>query len=364
MVLQRVQFFFFFFFAVIVAVLVVSPVVQAGSCSATLYVNDPFLNGLSFPKGVPSGTIQDWQAKNAGTDIKYSITNLAPTISIAHEGTRQGAVSNLDTETTIANRYGSTGWAIGSIYSSIHYQGSNLTVGQNFSATPDPTWVSLNGTDISKIANTTAGVTFTPTATNVYLIRITDSNDKNFERVVKLYVVSITATRDQLILRWDVLKDSEGLQLCGVEAEGHPIDPTVVDNSDFFGATPGWVIAVSIVLFVISLCLMISVIFLCFRTFRQGSDYNRIQRLVDTSFMWLKKGMKFGKKNKQKPKFSKEWRKDPSYASASIYQMFSKKWRSWPSADHEGHVKRTNPVTFKVSSSEAVSLDHREILPS
>lgn len=118
--------------------------------------------------------------------------------------------------------------------------------------------MSLNESDISGILNTTSGAKFQPEISNIYLIRITDSSNKNFERVVKLYVDSIG--QDHIVIRWDVLKDYQSLRLCGVLDRSKPIDPRVYENSSFFGSTPGWVIAIAVGLFVIAFLLIIFVV--------------------------------------------------------------------------------------------------------
>jgi len=228
---------------------------HALSCTSTLFSKDPLLSGLSFPEGNPNGIYDNYVVYNAGTDIIFGVYNPPSNLTLGVEGGRLAAVVDLGTEQEFRNTYGiEPTVTMFAPYYTIHYDdNSNLVYGQSYT-NGKLSWATFPSSITNQLNNVAYYTNFYPVAGHFILARITDTYDSKFERIVKLVIMSVESS--EVTIRWDVLKDSEGMKSCASSNSGHSLDTSILastqyySTSNFFGGVPGWVIACTVILFV------------------------------------------------------------------------------------------------------------------
>jgi hypothetical protein len=123
--------------------------------------------------------------------------------------TRRSSYVDLGTEVELKSKYNMLA-PFGCAYMSIHYQGEQLMIAEDFQ------WYNFQPLNLSDLVggNLSAhrqNVTFIPAEGHIYLIRQTDTKDKEFVRDVKLLVVQYRVPKPNqatISVRWDVLRDT------------------------------------------------------------------------------------------------------------------------------------------------------------
>jgi len=216
------------------------------SCFAQLYALDPLLSGITFPEGKSTGVVDDWQYEQPDADLVYTVQNNIVRLLVAPQANRSSAIVSLGTEDTIRRSYQITDNVKQfTPYFSINYPNKllPLAIAQDINGSRI-IWTYMNDTQ-PKLNQTSPNNSFTPLLANTYLIRIVDSRNPNFERIVKLFISGLS---EIVSIRWDVVRDTSGLSICKIESDPSSVFPSI-ENDEFFGSTPGWVKAAVGVLF-------------------------------------------------------------------------------------------------------------------
>ncbi len=116
------------------------------------------------------------------------------------------AFVDLGTGTTLRKKYFvSSDVPSGSVYISIHFDDEDKLVLAD--SKNNGTFQEFLASDISGLWTPTTAPSFTPILGHIYLFNITDSEDDDFNRVVKL--VPLEKSSGTVLFRWDVLKDKK-----------------------------------------------------------------------------------------------------------------------------------------------------------
>jgi hypothetical protein len=166
----------------------------------TLYALDPLTSSLCFADGKDGSVFHENQTLNRCSDLNFGGYS-ADGFSVAVEGSRLGVIIDLGDAGELEARYGyseTVGNAQG--FASLHAEGGKLFVlkdrrPQTFQELKESAQLFAEGKATAR-APVRVG--------HIYLVRITDQYDKNFQRLAKLKVVSY-APGESVTIRWQVL---------------------------------------------------------------------------------------------------------------------------------------------------------------
>jgi hypothetical protein len=168
--------------------------------TATLYSADPISQTLCFGTGLPGRIFQSHQVRNHCSDIEFGNYNPG-SFTLGVEGARVAAIVDLGTALDLAHRYGfqeTTGYGQG--FASLRFDNGKVLVLKNYEA---------NSTQELKesaalFAEGKPGANTPVQQGHIYLARITDRNDKQFQRMVKFIVIGYTPDQS-VTIRWQLL---------------------------------------------------------------------------------------------------------------------------------------------------------------
>ena len=170
------------------------------STISTLYSNDPIAHSLCFADGKEGGSIQKGGVYNRCSHIEFD-NYRAGHLSVAVEGGNVGRIVDLGTAKDMVTLYG---------------YGETVGNGQGFASIEfrdGKIWIAKEMYKPERQELTQAAGLFEPgestasaeaKAGHIYLARITDRNDKNFQIVVKLLVLSVRPG-ESVTFRWELL---------------------------------------------------------------------------------------------------------------------------------------------------------------
>jgi len=166
----------------------------------TLYQRDPLAAKVSFATGAYGSVFQDHQVKNQQSDLDFGHYH-ANQFSVGIEGGRVGAIVDLGTPETLQQEYGyreSVGGGQG--FASIRMEKGRLVILADFARqTTQP----LRNT--SALFGELRPQAHAPIQDNhVYVLRIRDEHDRQFERLAKLLVVRYEPGVS-VTLRWQAI---------------------------------------------------------------------------------------------------------------------------------------------------------------
>lgn len=166
----------------------------------TLYQRDPIAGKVSLATGAYGGVFQDHQVKNHQSDLDFGHYH-ANEFSVGIEGGRIGAIVDLGTPEALQQAYGygeSVGGGQG--FASIRMEKGQLVILADFNKqTTQP----LRNT--SGLFGTLQSGAHAPIYDNhVYVVRIRDSHDPQFERLAKFLVVRYEPGVS-VTLRWQAI---------------------------------------------------------------------------------------------------------------------------------------------------------------
>lgn len=168
---------------------------------ATLYRLDPLSHTLSFLTGEPGNTFEDHMVKNRQSHIDFDNYYEGDFI-VGIEGSQQGMIVDLGPSWQLMEKYGykeTVGGGQG--YASIRREGGKVVILDNFEK---QTFTELiESHEIFK--KPTPDNSHTPARLgHIYLARIIDRRDKDFELMVKFMVISIRPG-EKATIRWDII---------------------------------------------------------------------------------------------------------------------------------------------------------------
>jgi len=169
----------------------------------TLYRSDPIQDTFSFTFGTHGHQIENNVVTNVNSDMDYSNYD-SGYLTVGIEGGRLGRIVDLGSQSALSAEYGySETVGQGQGYASIQF--ASNTSEQLIIATSTQ-FVMQNLTETSDLYSTpTSSYSSYPYVDHIYLIRITDTYDLNFEKVVKMLILAVNY--DYVVFRYDVLRD-------------------------------------------------------------------------------------------------------------------------------------------------------------
>lgn len=167
----------------------------------TLYMLDPLARTLCFTDGKEGMTVisNDWG--NRCSDLSFTLASGGSFVS-GIEANRMAAIVDLGSADELRSRYGfedANGGGTG--YASLHLAGDKVMVLKQDLSKPE--YQPLQ--EGSKLFSEVAPSAVAPIKLgHIYLVRIADKKDANFQQLVKLIVIAYRP-EESVTLRWDLL---------------------------------------------------------------------------------------------------------------------------------------------------------------
>lgn len=167
---------------------------------ATLYALDPLARAFGFGDGREGGAFQENEIRNRASDIDFNAYNEG-SLTVGIEGGRNGTIIDLGSASELQKRYGYTETVGGGQgFASLRAANGKIFVLKTFR----PRVEQELAESTQFFAETKSGANAPVKLGHVYLVRITDRNDKTFERLVKLIVLAYTPN-ESVTIRWQVM---------------------------------------------------------------------------------------------------------------------------------------------------------------
>jgi hypothetical protein len=169
---------------------------------ATLYSRDPLAQSLCFRDGGYGGVFQQNEVRNRCSDINFNSYN-ADAFTVGIEGGRIGTIVDLGTPDGLQTKYGySETVGKGQGFASIRAKGRKLYVAEDRRSGTER---ELREAENLFAASSSAGAsTARVRLGDVYVLRIVDRFDTNFELMVKLVVIA-HVPNESVTFRWQVI---------------------------------------------------------------------------------------------------------------------------------------------------------------
>ncbi len=167
---------------------------------ATLYALDPLARTLCFGDGREGGVFQQNETRNRCSDIDFNTYNEG-SLTVGIEGGRVGSIVDLGSATELEKRYGYSETAgKGQGFASLRVANGKVLVlkDRRTGSEQELAESALLFAESKKSASAPVKIG------SIYLLRLTDRNDKSFERIVKLLVVGYTPN-ESVTIRWQVM---------------------------------------------------------------------------------------------------------------------------------------------------------------
>lgn len=185
----------------------VSPRVQTGL--ATLYALDPLTQSLCLRDGGPGLVFEAGQKRNRCSDLNFG--SYSPNaFAVGIEGGRRGVILDLGTPQEMKSKYGfeeTVGWGQGFASIAVR-QGKALILKDYRSGRLQELAESARLFNEPSQASSSAPVK----VGHIYLLRITDSHQKDYEMIAKLLVVA-NVPGESVTVRWQLLENKEAAKL-------------------------------------------------------------------------------------------------------------------------------------------------------
>lgn len=172
---------------------------------ATLYANDPLAQTFCFRDGKYGAIIQENEIRNRCSDISFDSYE-SNSFSVGIEGARLGKIINLGTRDELQKRYKyqeTVGKGQG--FASIQIKDGKLHLLKERRPMQLQELLEASELDQTKATDSTA-----VNVGSIYILRLTDRTEKDFERIVKILVTDYQPDRS-VTFRWQVIKDSEAV---------------------------------------------------------------------------------------------------------------------------------------------------------
>jgi len=173
---------------------------QASGGIATLYAMDPITQSLCFADGRSGHVFQDYQVKNRCSDLDFNTYKEAG-FSAGVEGGRLGNIIDLGDSKELSRRYGyqETGDR-GQGFASLNLQGGKVVVLKDYKS------ISMQplAENALLFQEGKSGASVPVALGHIYVVRLTDHWDKNFQRLVKFMVLAYSPGQS-VTIRWQML---------------------------------------------------------------------------------------------------------------------------------------------------------------
>src|SRR6267142_3726970 len=166
----------------------------------TLYTLDPRAHTLCFADGKDGSVFQENEDRNRCSDIDFN-TYQQSAFSVGIEGGRTGTIVDLGNTQSLSQEYGSEErFGTHQWFASLRMQDGKLVIART--TRPQTTQEVKESVLLHQPSRSTASAPVK--VGNIYLIRLTDRNDKSFERLAKLIVIGYVPN-ESVTFRWQVL---------------------------------------------------------------------------------------------------------------------------------------------------------------
>lgn len=167
----------------------------------TLYALDPLSRTFCFNDGKEGMAIANNQFGNRCSDLSFSLAGSGVFVA-GIEVNRVAAIVDLGTANQLRERYGFEDADNGGVgFASLRLEGNKVTVLQEDNTSP--VWQPLKeGPQL--FADLKASANAPVKLGHIYLVRIADTKDKNFQQVAKLMVIAYRP-EESVTLRWELL---------------------------------------------------------------------------------------------------------------------------------------------------------------
>lgn len=167
---------------------------------ATLYALDPLSQTLCFEDGKEGKTIQQNQVRNRCSDIDFNAYK-ENSFSVGIEGGRNGVIIDIGMASELQKRYGYTETVGGGQgFASLRVANGKAFILKDYKSGSEQDLAESS----SLFTNGNTNVSVPVKLGHIYLLRITDRNDKSFERFFKLIVVSYKEG-EYVTIRWQTM---------------------------------------------------------------------------------------------------------------------------------------------------------------
>jgi hypothetical protein len=182
------------------------PTIEIRSGIVTLYAKDPIARTFCFTDAKYGSTISKNLVYNRCSHIDFG-NYLADGLSVGIQGGELSKIIDLGSADDLSKRYNyqetvgkGQGWA------SIHHQNGKLFILRSYR---ERTFQELNEAN-AVFQQSSVDLGRTPVKSgNIYLLRISDRHDKNFQILVKLLVLA-HSPNESVTFRWEVLDKNSG----------------------------------------------------------------------------------------------------------------------------------------------------------
>jgi hypothetical protein len=169
----------------------------------TIYAHDPLARSLCFSDGKEGWAFVNNKWENRCSDLSYTLAGGGSFVS-GIEINRVATIVDLGTANDLRGRYSFEDAENGGVgFASLRLEGGKVTVLQDDNAKFKATWQALQ--ESSRLfgeakSSATAPIHFG----HIYLVRIIDQRDKDFQQIVKLMVIAYRP-EEAVTLRWELL---------------------------------------------------------------------------------------------------------------------------------------------------------------
>jgi len=168
----------------------------------TMYAMDPLSRTLCFTDGKEGMAFISNKWENRCSDLSYTLAGGGSLVS-GIELNRIAAIVDLGTGNDLRGRYGYEDAENGGVgFASLRLEGDKITILRDDNGKEKASWQPLQ--EASQLAEVKSSANAPIKLGHVYLVRITDSRDKNLQQFVKLIVIAYRP-EEAVTVRWELL---------------------------------------------------------------------------------------------------------------------------------------------------------------
>jgi hypothetical protein len=176
--------------------------ITTASTITTLYAGDPIAHSLCFADGREGGVFQDGEPRNRCSHIEFDAYKTG-SLSVGVEGGEVGRIIDLGTDEELSKQYGyqlTVGKGQG--FASLEFRDGTLVIMKDRRA--GTRQALTQGQQLFEKGQSVASAE--ARAGHIYLARITDTHNANFQILVKLLVLS-AKPGESVTFRWELLQE-------------------------------------------------------------------------------------------------------------------------------------------------------------
>jgi len=168
----------------------------------TLYAMDPLSRNFCFSDGKEGMAFVNNKWENRCSDLSYTLAGGGSFVT-GIELNRSGAIVDLGSANDLRGRYGFEDAENGGVgFASLRLEGGKVTILQDDNGKFKASWQPLQ--EASQLNETRSSATAPIKLGHIYLVRVTDSRDKNFQQIAKFLVVAYRP-EEAVTIRWELL---------------------------------------------------------------------------------------------------------------------------------------------------------------